>query len=113
MIRAMCAAVVSVGLGLASSSPASADVYDDFGVDAADRPFFDWLAEDGRYVLTPESFKLAVRLGDAICGLVDRSQNLDSALEYMVTTPMPGQSRPMTVSEARWWLNGSMSNLCP
>lgn len=106
-------AVVGVWLGLASGPPASADVYDDFGVRVADRPFFDWLAKDGRYVLTPDSFKLAIKLGDSICGLVDRSQGSGSALKYMTTTPMPGQSRPMAPGEARWWLNGSVSNLCP
>lgn len=105
-------AVAGVWLGLASAPPASADVYADFGVGVADRPFFDWLVEDGTYVLTPKSFKIAIKLGDSICGLVDR-RGLDGALKYMVSTPMPGESRPMTVDEARWWLNGSVPNLCP
>lgn len=114
VIRAVSVAVAVAGvwLGLASTPPARADVYADFGVGVADRPFFNWLAEDGTYVLTPKSFKLAVKMGNSICGLVDR-RGLDGALKYMVTTPMPGESRPMAADEARWWLNGSVPNLCP
>jgi hypothetical protein len=83
MIRAIgvvFAVVVAVGLGLASAPPASADRYDkyyeDFGVDVADRPFFDWLVDDGNYVLIPPnaknegSFKPLLRLGYDTCGLV-------------------------------------------
>jgi hypothetical protein len=122
LARGVAVAVVSVGLGLASSPPASADhyvdLYEDFGVDVADRPFFDWLVDDGSYVLYPPgaktegSFKPLLRLGYDTCGLVDRI-GFDSAYDFMVTTPMPGQNRPLTRDQANRWLNGAVPNLCP
>jgi hypothetical protein len=119
---AVTAAAVGIGLAFASGPPASADHYDqfyeDFGVAVADRPFFDWLVDDGNYVLYPPgtktegSFKPLLRLGNDTCGLVDRI-GFDGAFDFVVTTPMPGQSRPMTRDQANRWLNGAVPNLCP
>ncbi len=124
MIRAVgiAVAIFGVGMGLASAPPASADRYDkyyeDFAVDVADRPFFDWLVDDGNYVLYPPgtktegSFRPLLRLGYDTCGLVDRI-GFDNAFDFMVTTPMPGQNRPMSRDQVNRWLNGAVPNLCP
>ena len=124
MIRAIgvAVAVVGVGVGLATAPSASADHYDqfyeDFGVAVADRPFFDWLVDDGNYVLIPPnaknegSFKPLLRLGYDTCGLIRRI-GFDEASKFVVTTPMPGQNRPMTRDQANRWLNGAVPNLCP
>ena len=120
MIRALGVAFAVIGftLPLAFAAPATADVYDDFGVSAAERPFFDWLVNDGNYVLYPAgartegSFKPLLRLAYDTCGLVDRIGS-DKAYDFMVTRPMPGQNRPMTRDQAGRWLNGAVPNLCP
>ena len=119
---AVTAAAVGIGLAFASGPPASADqyeqFYEDFGVGIADRPFFDWLVNDGNFVLYPPgaktsgSYKPLLRLGYDSCDLVDRI-GFDSALKFMSTTPMPGESRPMTRDQANRWLNGAVPNLCP
>jgi hypothetical protein len=120
MVRALGVASTVIGfvLALAFAAPARADVYEDFGVDPAERPFFDWLVNDGSYVLYPPgaktegSFQPLVRLGYDTCGLVDRI-GVDQAFKFMVTTPMPGQNRPMTRDQANRWLKGAVPNLCP
>ena len=126
MIRAVgvavAVAVVGVGVGLAAAPSASADqyeqFYEDFGVGIADRSFFDWLVNDGNFVLYPPgektggSYKPLLRLGYDSCDLVDRI-GFDSALEFMATTPMPGESRPLARDQANRWLNGAVPNLCP
>ena len=121
MIRAVIGVAISVavaGLGLASAPHASADLYEDFGVGVADRSFFDWLVDDGNFVLFPQgartegSYKPLLRLGYDTCGLVDRI-GVDSAYDFMVTNPMPGQNRPMTRDQANRWLYGAVPNLCP
>ena len=120
MIRAIgvAVAVVGVGLGLASSPPATADLYEDFGVGSADRQFFEWLVDDGNFVLFPSgsrtegSYKPLLRLAYDTCGLVDRI-GVDSAFDFMVAKPMPRQSRPMTRDQANRWLYGAVPNLCP
>jgi len=120
MIRAIgvALAIASVGMGLASAPPAIADLYEDFGVDVSERPFFDWLVNDGNYVLYPAgartegSFKPLLRLAYDTCGLVERIGS-DKAYDFMVTRPMPGQNRPMPRDQAGRWLNGAVPNLCP
>jgi hypothetical protein len=120
MIRAIgvALALASFGVGLVSAPPAIADLYEDFGVDVSERPFFDWLVNDGNYVLYPAgartegSFKPLLRLAYDTCGLVERIGS-DKAYDFMVTRPMPGQNRPMTRDQAGRWLNGAVPNLCP
>lgn len=120
MIRTLGVAAIlaGVGLGLAFAPPASADLYDDFDVGVADRPFFDWLVADGNFVLFPASaksqgsYKPLLRLGYDTCDLVNRV-GVDSAFNYLVTNPMPGQKRPLTRKQADRWLYGAVPNLCP
>jgi hypothetical protein len=119
MFRAVGVAIsVAVGMGLACAPPARADVYEDFGVGVADRPFFDWLVHDGNFVLFPPgartegSYKPLLRLGYDTCGLVNRV-GVDNAFEFLVSNPMPGQNRPMTSGQANRWLYGAVPNLCP
>lgn len=110
--------VAVVVLGLASAPTASADLYEDFDVGVADRPFFDWLVADGNFVLFPASaksqgsYKPLLRLGYDTCDLVNRV-GVDSAFNYLVTNPMPGQKRPLTREQADRWLYGAVPNLCP
>lgn len=120
MIRAVGVAisVAVVGLGLGSAPPASADLYEDFGVGAADRPFFDWLVDDGNFVLFPSgagtegSYKPLLRLAYDTCSLVNRI-GVKNAFDFMVANPMPGQNRPLTRDKANRWLYGAVPNLCP
>jgi hypothetical protein len=71
--------------------------------------FVNYLAANGQNVSSPEISYASIDLGEAICGLIEANHSVSSALEYMVNR----SPRPRSYPEARIWVDGSLSYLCP
>jgi len=71
--------------------------------------FIDYLASNGTDVSTPELSYAAIDYGRVICDVLEANQSVSETLDYLVNR----QQRPRPFAEARMWLIGSVSYLCP
>lgn len=102
MFRLVGVASLFAALGLALMPGATAHADDSAA-------FISYLASNGQDVSTPELSYAAIDYGRAICDLLEANQSVSLTLDFLVNR----QQRPQPLPEARMWLIGSVSYLCP